>query len=118
MSRGPRQVRTLSDAIPIAHVRGHVQMTATGPEQLYDFTIASSFPVAFVTAKYAPRIFATLAEIVAEFQEAIARLRSVTQDAAISRELWLRSKHGTWRFFRIMADHLVELGRDGKPLPG
>jgi hypothetical protein len=36
-------------------------------------------------------------------------------DATISRELWLRSKHGTWWFFRVMAEGLVELGRDGRP---
>jgi hypothetical protein len=31
----------------------------------------------------------------------------VVQDAAISRELWLRSKHGTWRLFRLTVDGLA-----------
>jgi hypothetical protein len=40
------------------------------------------------------------------------------QATAISRELWLRSRHGTWRFFRVTADGLVEIGRDGNVCPG
>ncbi|MFA4848451.1 MAG: hypothetical protein WC626_01865, partial [Methanoregula sp.] len=40
------------------------------------------------------------------------------EDDAISRELWLRSRHGTWRFFRLTSEYLVELGQDGHPLLG
>jgi len=102
--------------MPVAEVRGKVQMVENGPERLYDFTIVCAVPVAFVCVKYAGRILVQPAEIAAEFQEEIQKLRSITHDTAISRELWLCSKHNTLRFFRIIADGLVELGRDGKPL--
>jgi hypothetical protein len=116
MSRGPRPRRALDTAIPIAQQRGIVQVTGSGPELLYDFTIVSAIPVAFVRVKYAGRILATLPDIAADFHEAISRLRSIAYDAAISHELWLCSKHGTLRFFSVTADSLIELGRDGKPL--
>jgi hypothetical protein len=29
-------------------------------------------------------------------------------------ELWLRSKHGTWRFFLVTPSTLVEIDREGK----
>jgi hypothetical protein len=93
-------------------------MADDGPERMYDFTIVSTVPVAFIRVKFARRIFASLAEIVAEFSEDIRKLRLISHDMAISRELWLCSKHGTLRFFRIIADGLVELGRDGKVLVG
>jgi hypothetical protein len=53
-----------------------------------------------------------------EFQDELLQLRMVTRHDAISRELWLRSRHGTWRFFRLMSECLVELGQDGQPLSG
>jgi hypothetical protein len=118
MSRGPRALQTLRDAIPIAKIRGMVQMAERGPEALFDFTIAGTKPVAFVRAKFSEHILAALAEIARDFDEDIRQLRSVTQDAALSCELWLRSRYGTWRFFRVTADSIIELGRDGLPLVG
>jgi hypothetical protein len=40
------------------------------------------------------------------------------RDKAVSCELWLRSRYGTWRFFYVAADRLIELDRDGTPLAG
>src|SRR5208337_3920930 len=116
MSRGPRPFQTLRDAIPIARGRGTVQMAERGPESLFDFTITGGKPVAFVSVKYTEYIRAMLGEIARDFDDEIRRLRSITQDAALSCELWLRSRYGTWRFFRVTADALVELGRDGQLL--
>jgi hypothetical protein len=35
---------------------------------------------------------------------------------ATAAELWLRSKHGTWRFFLVTPDSLAGIDRNGKPL--
>jgi hypothetical protein len=35
-----------------------------------------------------------------------------------SRELWLRFRHGIWRFFRVTAARLAEPGRNGQGLRG
>jgi len=118
MSRGPRAHQTLADAIPIAEVRGTVQMAERGPEMLYDFTITGTKPSAFVSVKYTEHIRMLLAEIARECDEKIRRLRSVAQDTAVSCELWLRSRYGTWRFFRVTAEKIVEIGRDGRELGG
>jgi hypothetical protein len=89
-----------------------------GPENLYDFTIVSGIPVAFVRVSYCDRIHAPVPEIALEFRDELIRLCLVTLHEAISRELWLRSRHGTWRFFRFTGECLIELGRDGQPLAG
>jgi len=116
MSRGPRPRRTLPDALALARHRGMVQVAGRCPDRLYHFSIVSEIPVAFVQAKFCDRILAPLPEILRTFRDAILELRSIVCHTAISRELWLRSRHGTWRFFRVTADSLLELGRDGKPV--
>jgi hypothetical protein len=118
LSRGHRPFRALDDAIPIARIRGNVQKAAPGPESQYDFTITGTDPVAFVRVKHAEHIVAVLADIIQDFAEDICRLRMITHDAALSCELWIRSRYGTWRFFRVFAETVVEIGRDGREIKG
>lgn len=116
MIRGPVPKKTLAAAIAIALVRGAIQMAQRGPESLFDFTIAGAKPVAFVRVKYTEHLLALAEDITRECSDEIRRLRLVTQDAAVSCELWIRSRYGTWKFFRITADAIVEIGRDGRPV--
>lgn len=118
MSRGPPSKRTWAEAIPVARQRGTIQMAARGQENLYDFTIVSSLPVAFVRVSYCANIHAPVVEIKTNFQDLLSRLSRISRHDAISRELWLRSRHGSWRFFRLVENVLVELGWNGLPLPG
>ena len=115
-SRGRRPYRALPEARAIAVQRGCVQMAEHGPECRYDFTITNTLPVAFIIVRFAPRVLAAQREIEAEFHTAILPLRSIASDGSVSRELWLRSKHGTWRFFRVTADGIVEIDRHGQVL--
>eukprot|EP00825_Cyclidium_porcatum_P033766 TRINITY_DN35710_c0_g1_i1.p3 TRINITY_DN35710_c0_g1~~TRINITY_DN35710_c0_g1_i1.p3 ORF type:complete len:116 (+),score=0.41 TRINITY_DN35710_c0_g1_i1:48-350(+) len=71
---------------------------------------------AFVRVRFTPRILASLADIAYEFCEDIKKLRAIMRDVALTRELWLRSKHGTWRFFCVTADGIVEIDRHGQVL--
>ncbi len=114
MMRGPRSHRSIAGALVIARQRGKVQVSESGPEHFYDFTITATEPVAFVLVKFAGRILSPLPEIMVTFHDEILRLSLITNNATISRELWLRSKHGTWRFFRITGNGLIELDRTGQ----
>ena len=49
-------------------------------------------------------------------RQEIAQLRLIARDKAITAELWLRSKYGTWRFFLVTPKALVEIDREGKRL--
>jgi hypothetical protein len=113
MNPESRPRRTIPGALSLARLRGIVQVTGNRREVLYHFTIVAAGLVAFVRARFAERILATPEELAAEFRDDITRLRSIVEAVATSRELWLRSRHGTWRFFRIVADRLVEISRDG-----
>jgi hypothetical protein len=116
MSRGPPPRRALADAIPIARQRGTVQVARIGSGNLYNFSIISAIPVVFVRVSYCTWIQTPVAELEKEFEEELILLRQIVTHEALSRELWLRSRHGTWRFFRLSGEILIELGRDGKPL--
>jgi hypothetical protein len=116
MTRGPRPHRALAEAIPIAKARGIVQMVMSGPERIFDIAIVSKIPVTFTRVMFAPEILATIQQLAEDFKEEIAQLRIIARDAAITAELWLRTKHGTWRFFLVTPSALVEIDREGKPV--
>ncbi len=116
MSRGPRPHRALAEAIPIAKARGIVQLALSGPERVFDIAIISKIPVTFTRVMFAPEILATTRQLADDFKEEIAQLRIIARDATITAELWLRSKHGTWRFFLVTPNSLVEIDREGKPV--
>ena len=116
MTRGPRPHRALTEAIPIAQLRGVVQLGGLSPERIYDISIITRLPIAFIRVMFAARILGAVSEITDDFKDEIEQLRIIARDAAVSAELWLRSKHGTWRFFLVTASGLTEIDRDGKPL--
>jgi len=90
-------------------------MAIGGPERIYDITIISKIPVTFASVMFAPKILATLPELVEYYKKDLARLRLIARDAAVTAELRIRSRHGTWRFFLVTPDSLVEIDREGKP---
>jgi hypothetical protein len=114
MTRGPRPHQALKDAVPIAKARGFIQLTMSGPERIYDISIVSKIPIAFARVMFAPKILATILELAEYYEKEIANLRLIARDAAITAELWIRSRHGTWRFFLVTPSTLVEIDREGK----
>ena len=116
MIRTARPHRALPEAIAIARERGKVQVSIRCPEARYHFTIDATTTGAFVRVRFSPRILAEAADIAFAFRGEIVRLRAIMRDVALTRELWLRSKHGTWRFFRVTADGIVEIDCCGQEI--
>ena len=114
--RGPRPWKALDAAIPVAKARGIIQMAAGGPERIYDISIVSKIPVVFAGIMFAPKILATIPELAEYYTKDLARLRLIARDAAVTAELWIRSRHGPWRFFQVTPSSLVEIDREGKRL--
>ena len=96
--------------------RDHPARGPRAQERIYDLSIISKIPVTFARVMFAPEILASLQKIADEFGQEIAQLRIIARDAAVTAELWIRSKHGTWRFFVVTATSLVEIDREGKPV--
>ena len=114
--RGPRAHRALKDAIPIAKARGLIQLATGGPERIYDLSIVSKIPIVFASIMFAPKILASIPELAEYYASDLARLRVIARDAAVVIEFWIRSRHGTWRFFQVTPSALVEVDREGKRL--
>jgi hypothetical protein len=114
--------RKIDEAVAIAQLRGIVQRTMNGPERLYDFAIVWTIPLAFIRLRFANHLLIDLAMIERLYREEIRRLRMVSRDQGNSLELCLRSRYGTWRFFRVKTGRISEIDRTGTilsmhPLP-
>jgi hypothetical protein len=116
MSRGTRPKITLTSALTIARVRRAPQPAVPYPERYFDLAIISVIPAVFVRVKYFDRILAPVPDILLELPDIFRELRIIASDPAISQELWLRSRHGTWRFFRIIEGGIIEINRNGHPI--
>jgi hypothetical protein len=90
---------------------------AYGLESFCDLVVRTATHIIFIKARRLDRITAPIAEIEHECQSLISELRMVPASAQILLELWIYSKYGTYRFFRIGASGLTEIGRDGLPAP-
>ena len=117
MTRGRRPTRALEKADAIAKPRGRVQYYEHGPDMYADFTITGPEIHAPVKIKRMSYIRCTLRWLEREAQAEIAGLKMYPSSKEISRELWIYSPDYFWRFFRVCDTGLVELGRDGMPLP-
>jgi len=104
------------ESLPIAEKRGLVMRYQHRQGNICDFSIISPGLVSFVCAMRLIRLSSTPEDILHDFAHVIGQLRFIASSVAISRELWLRTSRGAWRFFRILGDGILELDKDGMPL--
>jgi len=116
MTRGRPPLQAQKDAVPIAGKRGEVWPYQPKSGTPCDFTIMSPGYVAFVCVKHIRHLHCTTNELLRKFSETIMALRLIASSPVISRELWICSPKGAWRFFRINDESLLELVNDGTPL--
>jgi len=81
-----------------------------------DFMIVSAGILAFIRVKRICRIHCTVQEIEAELREQLIRLRSIPMSGLVTRELWVYTKSGAWRYFRDRETGLTEFSREGNPI--
>jgi hypothetical protein len=51
-----------------------------------------------------------------DFRADILHLRRIPLTAVVARELWLLTPWGTWQYFRVLDEKLVEIRADGTPM--
>ena len=118
MTRGPLPGKAIGEALPVAHARGLVSIAKRVSGCICDFVIFCTALTAVVRVARTRRLHGSLAEIEAQFREHLALLRLVPPDPSRSLELWVGGDCGGLRFFRIGNPGLVEIDREGVPVPG
>jgi hypothetical protein len=116
MTRGRLPKKGLEDAILVAKARGTVMSFLQNKETLCDFMIMGNGNLVVVRVRKARRIRNTREEFEREFQDPIMGLRAFPSSGLILKELWMYSRYGIWRFFRIEDTGIVEICQDGMPL--
>jgi len=115
MSRGPPPTRGFDVAIPVALMRGRVMRFQPSQDHICDFTIAGNGILAMVRLMMATRLHAPIAEITWVYSEAVNGLCAIPFGGPVSRELWLYSRYGMLRFFRLAETGLIEIDGYGFP---
>jgi hypothetical protein len=114
ITRGRRPLIALSDAKHIAEKRGEVRHE---PDMICSFVICIVGLVAHVRIHRAGRIRITPAWLEREAADDLRALRFIASSPEISRELWIYTPKGTFRFFRVLENSLAEIDRNGQLLP-
>lgn len=93
--------RGIALALPFATRRGSVMIFIPSLFNLGDFIIAGSGRFVIVRIRFAQKIYADIRQVEFAFAATIAGLRAMPRQGPVSCELWLYSRYGTLRFFRI-----------------
>jgi len=117
MPRGRKPKEAIRSALRIAEKRGEVDQVRFRPGMICTFIIYCAGLVAHVRVKRMRHIRCPEQTLEREAADELAALRIIASLPKISRELWICSPKGNFRFFRVMDDSPVELDRDGQPLP-
>jgi hypothetical protein len=116
MKRGRPATRGIDTAVSIAQARGCVMRVTYAPESVCDFFIRTVMLVIFVRVVRIEKIVAPVHEIEHLCRGIIAELRLFPPSLQIRLELWVYSKHGTYRFFRLTEAGLEEIPQGGEPV--
>jgi hypothetical protein len=118
MPRGRKPLIALREAKHIAERRGEARHFRHEPDMICTFVIYMIGLVAHVRVRRVERIRITAEWLEREAAADLAALRFIVSSPEISRELWVYTPKGLFRFFRVLENSLVELDRSGNPLPG
>jgi len=118
MSKGRPPLRGLEDALPLARSRGLVMQVVRDGESPAELVVIGDGEIIIARIRRAAPFLRTPEELEYERYDLIHQLRRIPERVVVSREFWIYSKKQSWRYFRIGAGRLTEIGRDGLPLAG
>jgi len=117
MTRGRPSLQAIDEAAVIAAKRGVVIVIKPLKKSPFDlYVIRPNDNVAIKVKRIRSRIQGPK-EISVTFGYEIAEIRSAQLPPIVQRELWTLTPWGTWRFFLILDDWIIEISSNGDPLP-
>ena len=118
MTKGRRPLVALEEAEEIGCRRGRVFPAHCRRDDYYDLILSENHLTTFVRVKRTLSNITDSREILAQYRRDIIRLRKIPSSPVLAREIWVRSPRGNWQFFRLVADRIVEIRKDGSVFEG
>lgn len=118
MSRGPLPKEAIRQAIESAAGRGTVMERDLFQRARLGFILFCLSLTIFVRVRRSRSHILRPEDCADEFRLEVMQLRRIPLTPVISRELWILTPWGTWQYFRILDDQIVEIRSDGIPLTG
>ena len=107
MTRGPDSEQAVAWAKDRAELQGDVYLFRKNRDRPCDFLIVNDRRIIFVAVKRTRSLYRPVEDLGAEYQEAVLRLRMV-KNPSVERQLWLFSRRGKYRTFRVTATGIEE----------
>jgi len=115
MSRGrgrpPHRMR--DDAAAIAARRGAVIPVPGGRSDAFDLIICEECRNIFVRFRWSGSAYISAREALSQYRCDIARMARMPLTPVMAWEFWLRTSRGTWQFFLVTHDSIVEIKENG-----
>lgn len=117
MTRGKPPKTALDEAKKIAGRRGGFLIIPGKRGDSFDLIIFEDFRTIFVKVKRSLTNFSWPHEVLHQYQREIAHVHRVPLTKVTAREFWVRHPNGTWQFFLIRHDSIIEIRADGTWTP-
>ena len=117
MTKGRRPLRAIDEAVDSANGRGDVEELVSKRGGAFDFIINEPDRVVYVKVKRSQSSFTYALEVLHKYQREIASLHRVALTNVTAREFWVRSPNGTWQYFLVRHDSILEIRADGMYVP-
>jgi len=116
MNPGPEPREAIREAIKKAIARGTALDRDLLLEAQFRFILFCAGLTVFVLVKRTRVHITSPEDCASEYRRDILRLRRVPLTGVVAREIWLLNPWGTWQYFRILDDRVIEIRADGTPL--
>lgn len=113
MTRGRPPRQATGEAFDIAQKRGAAINISGVKNPLADLVIFCPISTTFVRVKRTRTHISSMPDITAKFEHEIFLLRRIPLTNVLFRELWVRSPRGSWQYFRIVAEGIIEIHSNG-----
>jgi len=117
MTRGPDSEQAIAWATELAVLRGDVYLFRKNRDRPCDFLLVNDREILFVAVRRTRNLYRSMETHAAGYEETIGRLRMVRNPAA-GRQLWLFSRRGKYRMFRVSPEGMEEITAAKEDSPG
>lgn len=113
MTRGRPPRQTIQEAMVIAKCLGKVVEGSSMKKAPSDITVFCTRVTIYVRIRRSRSRISGIFEIANKYTDDLIRLRAIPLTAVVLRELWVRLPNGSWQYFRIANDGILEIHNSG-----